>query len=196
MNIGYAIPVAICKVAMRADCHLTCDHMNLFHEILNRSFSARGIFHHAQDTGFVQYFLKNLQIIPENATNIQIIYSGQVGVNKIGEKPPVGHWICTKYDGKGNVHIYESINSRQLDQAQTAYLKALYPFPINYIFHRVQHQRDIISCGVFAIYFATLLYHGDEPGRQRSYNTQMMRNHVATILINRELLRFQGVDYE
>lgn len=75
----------------RTDCHLTCGHLYLFHEILNRSSSACGIFNLAEDTGYVQYFLRNLQPIPNDATNIQIIYSGQVGGNKLGEEPPIGH---------------------------------------------------------------------------------------------------------
>lgn len=59
--------------------------------------------------------------------------------------------------------MYDSLNSKVLDDDHINYLNKIYPFNKEYQFHSVQQQPNLTSCGAFAIYFATLLCHGQNP---------------------------------
>lgn len=184
---NYGLPAVRCNEVVRIKKHLQDSHINLFHEIMNRGLAERGIYNLAQDTAFVRVFLANLEGIARCVNNIQIIYSGAISFTK---KKVIGHWICTRSDGNGCVHIYDSFNNNYLHEDQMDYLNAIYKFPKKYQFHKVQNQKNTIDCGAFAIYFATLLCYNKEPSEHRDYDVSIMRQHIATMLVNRRLEDF------
>lgn len=47
----------------------------------------------------------------------------------------VGHWMCTKYDDNGVIHVYDSLNLKSLCDEQINYLNNIYPFNTEYQFH-------------------------------------------------------------
>ncbi|KAH0563763.1 hypothetical protein KQX54_006060 [Cotesia glomerata] len=133
---------------------------------------------------------------PNNNANIQILFSPPI-IN-INAEESIGHWICTKYDGKGVVHIYDSLNLKFLDNDQINFLNKINPFDKKYQYHLVQQQPDLKSCGAFAIYFATLLCFGKNPNidiLRKKYDVAHMRNHIWQMLNQKKISRFPENGY-
>lgn len=118
--------------------------------------------------------------------DIQIIYRGDVGIDKIG------HWTCIYYDGSV-VHVYDTLKMELLP-IQHEILKYLYG---NYsiMYEDVQIQPDYVSCGVFACAIATSLALGKNPSSEeyfvnddgQSKSTLTLRRHLVKVL-DEELL--------
>ncbi|XP_069962621.1 uncharacterized protein [Bactrocera oleae] len=175
------------------------DDINLFLDLMNIHIRKRNIYKNAQNVIFYfKEFLDDLTPNPNDKANIQILFDPPPKCDNSLEEA-VGHWICTKYDGREVIHIYDSLNLKRLNNDQINYLNQIYPFNKEYHFHLVQQQPDGTSCGVFAIYFATLLSFGRDPDiniLKKTYDVIRMRNHVCYMLNQKKLLRFPEDGYQ
>jgi len=94
--------------------------------------------------------MDTIQSIPKNKRHIQILPTQLLGY----------HWVCSYYDTK-NIFIYDSLNTKILNECQKQFLEKLFPiydfikYPIQ--FPIVQKQSNSSDCGVFAIAFAISL---------------------------------------
>lgn len=128
-------------------------------------------------TTLMKYHPQLIESVPQNVKHIQLLHSGS---------RKKGHWVCSYYDTK-SIYIYDSLNSRELNEDQLIFLKRLFPF---YSFHQkgsvifppVQHQTNFTDCGVFAIAFCrSLLFELDPREENIQYNIPLMRNHLLSI---------------
>lgn len=128
-----------------------------------------------------------IQPHPQGQENIQILFGGISSLDTVHNQ--IGHWKCSYYDGKGTVHIYDSLNSKFLDNINNIYLSKLYNFPTKVEFDNVQQQHDAIICGVYAIAFAVSLALGKNP-QNENYIRSMLRLTAAEIIRTKTLIPF------
>lgn len=160
---------------------LTDVHINVFNNILRniRYCSPRGfsrLRHHDETIEPVSCHEKHIEIL-------------DVSENQNG------HWVCSFYDGN-KVFIYDSLNSKLLNENCNVFLKKLYPFydfkNLKVTFSQVQHQSNIIDCGIFAIAYAVSLVYNCNPETIRYYKPAM-RLHLLSIFNAKSLQLFPSI---
>lgn len=126
-----------------------------------------------------------------NKDDVQILYGGEIGENKIG------HFICIFYREE-IVHVYDSLNKRSLHERQIQIINNRYPNRKDIIFVEPKTtQIDYTSCGPLTIAYATILILGQDP---TNYSLKMdsngtdhssyLRKHIKTMFESRQLLHF------
>lgn len=148
--------------------YLSGDHMDKFGTILETNTTYRYV-----STFFIQHIVDLIQSVP--TPHIQILFS-----NKQMKASEIGHFIVVFHDGN-RLYVFDSLNNRFLSPDQMAFIDRLFPnITIEPMFVQVQHQENLIDCGVFAIANATSLALGLNPARQL-YIVHEMRPHLANM---------------
>lgn len=132
----------------------------------------------------------------KQADDVQILYGGKAELNA------VGHWICIFYKWRTKtVHVYDSLMYKELNAQQMKIVQRLYPNHKNISFEEPKTtQKDLKSCGVFSIAYATSLILGYDP---QAVNYELdtistdsalkMRNHIKKMFEAYELSEFPKV---
>ena len=88
------------------------------------------------------------------------------------------HWVCSHFDEKGRVSLYDSLYMEDLDTQ----LALLYRREVNnltvYVPPNQQQQRGGADCGLFAIATCVSLAMGQDPSTQR-WQQNKMRLHLS-----------------
>jgi hypothetical protein len=129
--------------------------------------------------------------------DVQIIFEGKAGGNNIG------HYICIHYKVKDHmVYIYDSLHHQTIAQTTLDIIHLRYQKidpKVSYEFVEPRtRQRDAVSCGVFAIAYATTILLGQDPAKYplslktgpAKYQTSLLRNHLAKMIEKSELSLF------
>ena len=121
--------------------------------------------------------------------HIQIL-GGYMNINE--------HWICIYYDGN-QLHFYDSLGNTDFfllhDTVQDYIIQNYSNDRLDIVGHKVTHQPDGRSCGVYASAFAITLALGHDPAKyQFSRNAIHMRNHLAAIAQSKILTLFPTSD--
>lgn len=151
--------------------------------------------------GVYEYF----QYIPDTPLvedDVQILFNG----DNFEARSHLGHYICVHYSIESRQvsvydSLYDTVNPRRnvLSQRHLDIINQRYPnrLPnIDFVKPRTL-QTDGVSCGVFAIAYATMLLFGRNPGntalkidRTGNSRTASLRRHLAEMLIARQLRLF------
>ena len=100
------------------------------------------------------------------------------------------HWIVAHTKPRGKlVYVYDSSYS-SVDQKTASMLMINFRCSMLSIRSmRCQKQEGISDCGLFAIAFATLIAHGEDPG-SREYCQGRMRSHLTQCFLDKKLVLF------
>lgn len=139
------------------------------------------------------YFPELYQECSVHTDDIQILYGGEIGVNK------VGHFICIFYKANDQtVFVYDSLHLNSLHARQIQIIKFRYPKRkhIKFIKPKTQ-QADSTSCGPLAIGYITTLIMGEDPA---TYEFKMdtngidhsshLRQHIQKMFEDQKLSHF------
>ncbi|XP_077274118.1 uncharacterized protein LOC143903921 [Temnothorax americanus] len=106
------------------------------------------------------------------------------------------HWRCIYFDGT-KLHVYDSLSGTTYDKLaakEKEYIRLRYPTITKYdiICEKIQiKQRDSISCGIYAVAFATTVaLKGNTCNEKYSTDVKCMRRYLFKILENKKLLPF------
>lgn len=124
--------------------------------------------------------------------DIQILFLGDVG--------SIGHYICIHYVADlRSIHVYDPLGHRDSARTYDTILRQRYPH-LQQILDRHPRitQPDLISCGVFAIAYATILILGGDPTQitlamnplGTRDNTMALRRHLVQIIQREDLTPF------
>lgn len=116
--------------------------------------------------------LSNIQSINRNNEYLQILFSGNNSN---------GHWICLYYNDN-IIHIYDSINKKDLDDDHKIVINRLFPNKNNLriTFEQVQNQTNSYDCGIFAIAFAVAIVFNICPCSVE-FDISKMRQHLYSM---------------
>lgn len=133
--------------------------------------------------------------VAENKDDLQIIFSGHWS--------SLGHYILAHFVANENVvKIYDSLHGsgqhgHRLQSDEKDVLTRLYPGKKIVFVEPATKQSDGVSCGIFAIAYATTIILGDDPAiyKLQLLNTNddqamALREHIARMYRNRELAPF------
>lgn len=135
----------------------------------------------------------NLKVHSSNNTDdVQILFGGVGGES-------IGHWICINYKvSNQNIYVFDSFYGKHLNPTQEEIAFLLYPYHQDVVYVDPKfYQKDVTSCGIFAIFYATNLLLGKnlaniKPRLNNIYGDQSlyMRLHVMRMFANHQLAAF------
>ena len=121
-------------------------------------------------------------VIPAKSAFVQILNTG-------------GHWVClstvaTKPDS-GIVKVFDSLYNKPSQNAieYSARLLKHNGSTLTFLNEKVQKQRGLSDCGLFALAFATDLCHGVDPANEQ-YDQTVMRSHYVKCLESKAMIPF------
>lgn len=127
--------------------------------------------------------------------DVQIMYGG-----KLNDVNAIGHYICVHYKHKERrVYIYNSLPGTTLYDTQKESIRVLYPDYKSIEFVKPKTtQNDGVSCGVFAIAYATTVILGKDPRltplklykKAGADQSVFLRAHIIKMLTENELSLF------
>jgi len=107
------------------------------------------------------------------------------------------HWVCLSSIScpAGVVKVYDSLYGRASTKAVDHACRMLFHRgkTVTLIHEKVQKQKGINDCGLFAIAFATTLCHGHDPATTR-YDQKAMRQHLVDCLESLDISEFPSTD--
>lgn len=125
--------------------------------------------------------------------DIQLLYEGEVGPNN------VGHYICIHYRAnERKIYVYDSQYRRRISDNSRAIIDRRFSkLTVNFVEPRTK-QPDYVSCGVFAIAYATTILLGQDPAEYplllgnglKKYKTVLLRDHLAKMIEENKLSLF------
>ena len=123
------------------------------------------------------------EVIPAKSGFVQILNTG-------------GHWVClstvaTKPDS-GIVRVFDSLYNKPSQNAIEQHSSRLLKHngrTITFLNEKVQKQRELSNCGLFALAFATDLCHELDPANEQ-YDQTAMRQHYVKCLESKAMIPF------
>lgn len=173
----------ICSHIRRRGTYLEDTHIDNFISLVNRderynmitTLAAQRIEHYKRSS------------VEAMLDDVQIIFEGRAGPSNLG------HYICIRYIADyRTIIVYDPLNSRNVSDRTRNILRTRFPGYNEQLEYAVPRtaQPDLISCGIFAVAYATTIILGEDPtvyplllGNSRQVDkTLQLRDHMAKML--------------
>lgn len=180
----------VCRQIRTPQFYLEDTHIDAFITLANRNsvYNMRSVLS-AQQIAHYERNAANAQL-----DDVQILFEGLAGPNRLG------HFVCIHYRAvERTVYLYDSLYWRKISKRSREILDTRFHENVRVEFvHPRTRQPDGISCGIFAIAYATAIILGRDPAAYPLFlgndpytdPTLLLRDHLAQMLQDDRLTLF------